>query len=349
MKIIITTVQVPFVSGGAELHAQNLKKALCKAGHEAEIVTVPFMDWPLHLIEESIIAARLLDLSASWAGTIDLNIALRFPAYFIPHPNKVVWALHQYRSAYDLFDTEYSGLKNNIEGKRVQKVVNNADRLYLKEAKRIYANSKNVAGRMERYNEIHAEALYHPCPDMERFYCAQYDNYILMPSRISATKRQMLALEAMCRTKSDISLYIVGKADHPREKEQMVSFIKKHKLCKKVKYFDYVTPEKKLELYANAKAVLFVPVDEDYGYITLEAMAASKAVITCTDSGGPLEFIEDGKNGFAVQPDAQAIAERIDELAMSASLGQEMGRCSKKRLEQKNITWENVVRELTKK
>lgn len=349
MKIVITTVQVPFVSGGAELHAVNLCQALRNAGHEAEIVTIPFSDWPLNLIQDSIIAARLFDLSASWAGKIDLNIALRFPAYFIPHPNKVVWALHQYRAAYDLFDTEYSGLKNNKEGKQIQKVVKNADQLYLKEAKRIYANSKNVAGRMERYNHIHAEALYHPCPDMDQFYCAQYDDYILMPSRISATKRQMLALEAMCRTKSDIRLYIVGRADHPKEKEQMVSFIKKHNLCKKVKYFDYVTREKKLELYANAKGVLFLPVDEDYGYITLEAMAASKAVITCKDSGGPLEFVEDERNGFVVPPNAKAIAERLDELAKSDSLSQEMGRWSKKLLEQKNITWENVVRELTKK
>lgn len=349
MKIVITTVQVPFVLGGAELHAVNLRKALQKAGHEAEIVTIPFMDSPLSLIADSMIAARLLDLSASWAGKIDLNIALRFPAYFIPHPNKVVWALHQYRAAYDLFDTEYSGLKNDRQGKQIQKFVRNADTLYLKEAKRIYANSKNVAERMERYNHIHAEPLYHPCPDMDQFYCGEYGDYLLMPSRISATKRQMLALEAMCRTKSEIRLYIVGKADHPRERDQMESFIKKHNLQKKVRYFDYVTQEKKLELYANAKGVLFLPVDEDYGYITLEAMAASKAVITCKDSGGPLEFIEDERNGFVVQPKAKEIAERIDELARSASLGREMGKRSKKLLEQKNITWENVVRELTRK
>lgn len=349
MKIVITTVQVPFVSGGAELHAQNLKEALRSAGHEAEIVTIPFMDSPLNLIQDSIIASRLMDLSASWAGKIDLNIALRFPAYFIPHPNKVVWALHQYRAAYDLFDTEYSGLKNDMQGKQIQKVIRNADNLYLKEAKRIYANSQNVANRMKHYNHIHAEPLYHPCPDMEQFFCADYGDYLLMPSRISATKRQMLALEAMCRTKSDIRLFIVGKADHPGERERMESFIRKHKLQKKVKYFDYVTQKQKLELYANARGVLFLPVDEDYGYITLEAMAASKAVITCKDSGGPLEFVEDGANGFVVQPDAEEIAKSIDALARSDSLGREMGQRAKKQLDQRDITWENVVKELTKR
>ena len=51
MKIAITTVQAPFVSGGAEFHAENLKKALLRSGHEAEIVTIPFMDSTAEMIE----------------------------------------------------------------------------------------------------------------------------------------------------------------------------------------------------------------------------------------------------------------------------------------------------------
>ena len=41
----------------------------------------------------------------------------------------------------------------------------------------------------------------------------------------------------------------------------------------------------------EALGVIFPPLDEDYGYVTLEAMLAAKPVITCTDSGGPLEFV----------------------------------------------------------
>ena len=116
MRIAIATVQAPFVSGGAEFHANNLKKALLERGHEAEIVTMPFMDAPLHLLENHIVASRLLDLEYSWAGKIDLCIGLKFPAYYIPHSNKVIWALHQHRQAYELFDTEYSNLKNDADG-----------------------------------------------------------------------------------------------------------------------------------------------------------------------------------------------------------------------------------------
>lgn len=347
MKIAITTVQAPFVSGGAEFLANNLKSALQKKGHEAEIVSIPFMDSPINLIEDHIVASRLFDLTNSWAGKIDLCIGLKFPAYFIPHPNKVVWALHQHRAAYDLFNTEYSNLKNNEDGNMVRKIIYNSDNTYLKEAKRIYTIAKNVSRRMEKYNGITSTPLYHPCPDMDKFYSEGYEDYILMPSRINITKRQLLAIEAMLYSKTKTKLYIVGKADSEYERNRMLTYIKERKLNDKIKYFDFVTQEEKIKLYANAKAILFIPLDEDYGYITLEAMASSKAIITAKDSGGPLEFVENNKNGLIVDSTPNEIAKAFDELSVIAT-ARAMGIKSKELLGEMNITWDKVVKELTK-
>lgn len=348
MKIIIGTVQVPFVTGGAELLARNLKVALYEAGHESEIVTMPFIDTPVSRIEEHIIASRLMDQEYSWGGRADLFIGLKFPAYHMPHPNKIVWMLHQHRAAYDLFNTEYSNIKNNYEGKTIRRVIKNADKQYLSEAKRIYAISHNVADRLQRYSGFWGRPLYHPCPDMEKFHTGAYKNYILMPSRINITKRQMLALEALCHSKSNIDLYIVGKAEAETEKRRMLQFISEKHLSKRVKYLDYVTQEEKFQLYADAKAVLFIPLDEDYGYITLEAMSAGKAVITAQDSGGPLEFVADRKTGIVAQPDPISIAYAIDQIAEDTNLAIQYGENGKKRLSGMNITWEHVVKELTK-
>lgn len=348
MKIVINTTQVPFLTGGAEFHARNLKSALCEAGHEAEIVTMPFIDSPLYRIKEHIIAARLMDQEWSWGGHADLCIGLKFPAYFMPHPNKVIWALHQHRAAYDLFDTDFSNIKNNAEGLAIKRIIENADNAYIPEAKRIYANSNNVAERMKRFNGITAEKLYHPCPDMDKFYTDKYEDYILMPSRINITKRQMLALEALVHSKSDIKIYFVGKAEAEYEKNRILDFVKEHDLSKRVKFFDYVSQEEKLKLYANARAVLFIPLDEDYGYITLEAMSAGKAVITAKDSGGPLEFIRNKKDGLIVEPTPEAIAEAIDSIADDRNLAIRYGENAKKHLASMNITWENVVKELTR-
>lgn len=348
VKIAITTVQMPFVYGGAEILTKNLKAALVEAGNEVEIITMPFIDNPLHMIENHIAASRLMDINYSWAGKIDLCIGLKFPAYYIPHTNKINWILHQHRAAYELFDTELSNIKNSAEGNQMRKVIFNADNQYLSEAKRIYTISNRVSKRMAQYNGISSVPLYHPCPDMSKFYCAEYENYILMPSRIGVTKRQMLALEAMCQTKSNVKLYIVGRADNVAEKEKLLTYIREKKLQDRVKYFDYVTQEEKINLYANAKAVLFIPVEEDYGYITLEAMAASKAVITALDSGGPLEFVTDEENGEVVEPTPIEIARAMDYVITSKYAAVEMGECGKKRLKEMNITWENVVKELTK-
>ena len=349
MKVAITTVQIPFVSGGAEELARNLKTALIQAGHEAEIVSMPFVDSPIHLLENHIIAARLMDIQNSWGGSIDLRIGLRFPAYYMPHTNKVIWALHQHRQAYELYNTEYSNLKDDETGREARRIVKNADQAYLPEAKRIYTISKNVSDRMSRFNHIASTPLYHPCPDMDEFYPGEYGDYILMPSRINVTKRQKLAVEALTKTKKKVQLWFLGKADHPLVKQEIDQIVKEYHMENRVRFLGFVNQEEKRRLYANARAVLFVPKDEDYGYITLEAMASSRAVITATDSGGPLEFVKNGQTGYVVEPKAEAIAEAMDELYESRSLAQKIGGAAFEHLKDMDITWDHVVKELTKR
>ena len=201
---------------------------------------------------------------------------------------------------------------------------------------------------MKKYNNIDSTPLYHPCPDMEKFYCGESEDYVLMPSRINDTKRQKLAVEALAKTKSDIKLYLVGRADNPVVLEDLKKYISEMKIENRVKFFDFVSQEEKFKLYANARAVLFVPVDEDYGYITLEAMASSKPVITAKDSGGPLEFVEDDKTGFICDPTPESVAEAIDKVAKSPKMSIEYGIAGKTRIDEMNINWDYVVKELTK-
>ena len=102
--------------------------------------------------------------------------------------------------------------------------------------------------------------------------------------------------------------------------------------------------ERLLELYAGALAVIYAPFDEDYGYVTLEAFLAGKPVVTARDSGGTLEFVEDGVNGFVCDPDPSAIADAFrrlwDDRARARSLG-DAGR-DRARL----VTWDGVIEKL---
>ena len=97
MRVVIATAQVPFIRGGAEILADGLKHALRTHGHEVEIVAIPFKWYPPERILEQVLACRLLDLTESAGNSVDLFLGLKFPAYLIPHPNKVLWIVHQHR------------------------------------------------------------------------------------------------------------------------------------------------------------------------------------------------------------------------------------------------------------
>ena len=97
MRVVVANVQTPFVRGGAEMLADSLLAALGEAGHSAELVRFPFKWYPTERIGEAMLAARLMELDEWVGGSIDRLIGLKFPAYLIRHPEKVLWLLHQYR------------------------------------------------------------------------------------------------------------------------------------------------------------------------------------------------------------------------------------------------------------
>ncbi|MDT7602802.1 MAG: hypothetical protein QOF61_799, partial [Acidobacteriota bacterium] len=203
-KVVICTTQVPFVSGGAESHAANLRAALRVAGYEAEIVALPFKWYPPEQIMRSVLAWRLVDLTESNGSPIDLVIGLRFPAYAVSHPNKVLWIIHQHRAAYNLAGTEFDDLLTYPDGARVSELVRHCDNEFIPEAKKVFANSATVAARLKQYNRIESEPLHHPPPRAARLRAGDVGDYAFFPSRLEAQKRQSLLIEAMQHTRTPV-------------------------------------------------------------------------------------------------------------------------------------------------
>jgi glycosyltransferase involved in cell wall biosynthesis len=104
-----------------------------------------------------------------------------------------------------------------------------------------------------------------------------------------------------------------------------------------------VSEQEKLRLYANCRGVLFVPYDEDYGYVTLEAMLSGKPVITCTDSGAVLEFAKDGETALVCEPEPKSLAHAIDRLWSDRAVARRMGEAGRARYESMKIGWPHVV------
>ncbi len=345
MKIAIVNNYVPFIYGGAEFLADSLKGKIIEYGHEAIVVKIPFYWEPPSRILEHMLAARLIKLHG-----IDRVIALKFPAYFIDHPNKVLWLLHQFRQAYDLWETPYQGIPPTPEGKRIRELIVQNDNRYLGQARKIYTNSRVVSERLKRYNGIDSEVLYPPLMEAERFFCKTYGNYFFYPSRLSHGKRQHLAIESMRYVRSNVKLVIAGNPDTDKDADLLNSMVEKYKLRDRVTIIDqYISQERKADLFASALGCIYIPYDEDsYGYVTLEAYHARKPVITCSDSGGTDVVVLDGKTGFMVPPDPKAIARAMDTLFARPGLAEKMGTAGLEHIHSLGINWHNVIESLIK-
>ncbi|KUG21235.1 glycosyltransferase [hydrocarbon metagenome] len=343
MKIAVCAVQVPFVKGGAEYHFDNLYAELLKRGYDVEYIKIPFKWYPPEEIVNHALIWRLLDLSESNGMKIDGVIAQKFPSYLVRHPNKVVWLLHQHRTAYDLAHTEMDDLLPYGKlGEVVRQKIYKMDNLGLNEARKIYTNSGNVAGRLWRYNKIAGEPLYHPPPLMGQYRCESYDDYIFYPSRVDAIKRQDLAIKCLQHCNSNIRLKIAGTGPHL---DYVRSLAKECGVDDRVDFLGFVSEKELLDLYANAATVVYVPLDEDMGYVTLEAFLSKKPVITCADSGGPLEFVEDSVNGFIAAPSPESIAEKVQQL-FENGLCEKMGQNGYRKVSSMNLSWDNVIKKL---
>jgi len=339
MRIIIPSIQVPFIRGGAELMINGLKKALINFGHEVEIVTLPFKFFPESYIDNLIDIWKNLDFNEFNGYKIDKVIALQFPAYYVKHHNKSLWLMHQHRVVYDLYKKE---LANKQLEKLRQKIYFNDENELLKIKDR-YCMCQNIANRLKTYNNIDATPLYHPPANEEKFYCEESYNYIFYPSRLEELKRQELLIKAMQYTKSPVVAIIAGIGG---QYENYLKLIEKLNVKSKVSLIGHISEEEKFVLYARSLGVVFVPYDEDYGYITLEAMLSAKPVITCKDSGGPLEFVKDKETGFIIEQNPKELAEKIDWLYYNKQKAKEMGKSGLYVYKNKNISWNNVVNTL---
>ena len=95
---------------------------------------------------------------------------------------------------------------------------------------------------------------------------------------------------------------------------------------------------------SRCRAVAFLPLDEDYGFVTVEAFQAGKPLVTTADAGGVLELVDDGINGFVCTPEPRAIAARLDQLWADREAARQMGAAGRERV--REIAWDRVIQEL---
>jgi glycosyltransferase involved in cell wall biosynthesis len=339
MNIIVTACQVPFIGGGATYHIQGLTDALRSAGHTVELLRLPFQFAPEESIHRLMDFAEQLDLSRPNGQRVDRVISLQFPGYGVHHPHHVAWVMHQHRAAYELFDPRLA----TAEQHRLREGVTAFDNRVLPKVRHRFANSARVAQRLAQFNQLDSEVLLHPPYMAQHFRCGPAQPYIFFPSRLETLKRQDLLIQAAALLQSDVGIVIAGTGGQEQALQQLVAQLG---LQQRVKMLGHISDAEKLAFYANCLAVFFGPYDEDYGYITLEAMLSGKPVITCTDSGGTLQFVVDEATGYVVAPTPQDVATAIDKLATAPGNAADMGQAGLRQYHDRNIHWTGTVERL---
>jgi glycosyltransferase involved in cell wall biosynthesis len=342
LRILILEAQVPFVHGGAEILVRELASALHLHGHHAQVVSVPFTDSPKEEIVAGAEAWRLLDVSYAGGGPIDLVIATKFPTYFARHRRKVLWLVHQHRAAYELAGTRFSDFSHTPRDVALRRRLIAADTRILRECVGHFTIARTVSERMLKYNGIASEALYNPPKLAGRLHHGPYGDYVLTVTRLEHVKRVDLAIDTFLNTSSAMRLLIAGDGSIRHE---LAEYIERHGLSDRVTLLGRVDDDRLVELYAGCRAVLFAPYEEDYGYVTLEAFLSRKPVITARDSGGTLEFVVNGVNGYVCDPTPDALAAAVDRIGTDAALAASLG--ERGHAVAAHITWDSVVERLT--
>lgn len=340
MRVAVVTSDVPFVEGGHRIIARALVAALRQQGHEAEVVTTPQNRFGRQL--SAYLATRLTDVEVAGDGQpIDRVVSLRFPSYAVRHPHHVVWLNHRMREYYDLWESfraELTPRGRLVEGTR-RLLLHGLDRHLLHRVRRVFAQSETVRRRLDRWGKIPAEVLYPP-PPPRRYRCEGHTGPVLAVSRLVPLKRMDLVLRAVARSTA-VELRLAGTGP---ELGRLRELARDLGVDSRVEFIGQLSDDELVAEYAVCSAVLFPARAEDYGMVTLEAFASSKAVVTCSDSGGPAELVEDGISGYVVQPVPEAIAAALDRLTADPSHAANLGDAARRVAERH--TWPATVERL---
>ncbi len=378
MKIaIVAPSPVPFLIGGAEKLYWGLHRHMNQlTPHEVELIKVPCRDqefWPLM---EGYYRFSQLDLSY-----FDMVITTKYPAWMVPHRNHNLYLQHTCRGVYDLyhlcgrplsfipthrelepifqmlnhpqpdrsmlqpFFKELFRLRDlkdlppvtfAFPGPLTRAIIQWLDRIALspEHIKSYSAISRNVALRQGYFPQgVQIEVIHHPT-DLEGLHCSGYE-YLFTASRLESLKRIDLLIEAFKSIDADIEMRIAGTGGQQEQLKRLAS------KDTRIKFLGFINDSEMVSQYAGALFCPFVPYDEDYGLITVEAMQSSKAVLTTHDSGGVNELVIDGHNGVVVLPEAEAIAEAMKRLIANSERTIEMGLNAKESAS--SINWPNTI------
>jgi glycosyltransferase involved in cell wall biosynthesis len=317
MKIaVITPVSRTGETGGAELLYQGLIEGLRQNGTRVDQVRAISDESSFRAIRRSYLTFYDLDVSA-----YDGVISTKAPSYLVRHTNHVCYLLHTMRSYYDMFPYEFEREHRSLE--RERRFLHSLDKgaLSFPRTRNVFVIGQEVAERLETWNGLRGRVLRPALPPGR--YRNGASRYLLVPSRLHRWKRIDLTILALRHVAAGIRVKITGSGEDERFFRELA------RKDRRIEFLGWVSRRRLLRLYADALAVVFVPRQEDFGFVTLEAFASGKPVITCSDSGEPARLVRDGINGRVCRPDPLDLAGAIQDLAEDPDKARSLGEAAR--------------------
>lgn len=337
MKVaVVTAAMSSGERGGAEAFYAGLLGGLRSIGVDAEQVEIRIDESNFDAVLASYGRCYDLDLHA-----YDLVISTKAPTYLVRHPRHVSYLVHTLRVFYDRFAGEFG--EGTAELRRQRSLIHALDKsaLHPRRVHRHFTIGHTNYRRLHEadpfWRDIPYEVL-HPPTTVTGFKSPRRGQYFFMPGRLHRWKRTDLVIRAMQRLDCDIPLKIAGIGEDELELRRLAAG------DPRIEFLGRVSDEQLVELFAGALAVPFVPVQEDYGLVMVEAFNSRKPVVTCLDSGEPLHFVKHGVNGLVVEPTADALADALQFLIDRPERAAEMGDNGFQSVA--HIRWESIASRL---
>ena len=324
MKVAVVTSSPPLAEGGHLVIARSVVDALRAAGHDAGLMVTPQNRFGRQA--SAYVATWLTDVGVAHDGTrIDHVISFRYPSYAVRHPRHVVWLNHRMREYYDLWDRFQATLswKARLKERLRRAAIHRVDTYLLtRRVTRVFAQSATIQRRLQRFGNIAAEVLYPPAPPRP-YRCDGYGAELFAVSRLTPLKRIDLLVRALAEPAAEgVRCTIAGDGD---EAPRIQRLIRELRLESRVTLLGAVDAGTLVSHLASCRAVVFPAFEEDFGLVTVEAFASSKAVITCRDSGGPAELVRNGASGLVCEPTPASLAGAMAQLSADQGLAERLG------------------------
>jgi glycosyltransferase involved in cell wall biosynthesis len=341
-NVLVVTSAPPLIEGGHLVIARSLEHALREAGHQAAIVTTPSNRFGRQA--SAYLANWMTEVRQTGSGdNVDQVISLRFPSYAVRHPCHVSWLNHTMREYYDLWEDFSSRLSPQgrlKEGVR-RALIHRVDSYLLRRLTAVFSQSRTIQERLTRWNRVKSEVL-HPPPPPRPYRSESYGDYLFFASRLAPLKRTDLVLRALAQREAAAVRMVIG--GEGEELSRLRILARELGLDTRVTFTGRLDESSLVDHLARCRGVVFVPRSEDYGFVTVEAFASGRPVITATDSGGPAELVRDGQNGLVTLPEPRPLARAFAALMDSPTDAERMGRQG--RQDAAKLTWPATVERL---